>query len=254
MARARADIERRDRELLEEKAALKAQRAQIAELERVREVAQSDPLKALASLGVDTHQVLMNQLNPEEVTAEERTSRQLTQMQQQMETLQKELATERQQRFEHQQINAIQTHLRSGAAQYPLLSELHAQGSPVAEQVLQQGVAYYQQHERMPDWGALIKQTEDNMVSNYLSVFEKIKDNDGLKARLQGLGVNAPPPAQAPAALAPALPVAQGTTLRQDMTGVPPQRTENPIDPDEARAQALKIIQDSMDKARQEEG
>lgn len=239
LARARQDLERRDRELLERGAKVKAYEQQLKEYQELRDTARRDPLAAARALGLDPLTLAEMHLTgkPEEQKPTP-----------DVDGVKAELQALKQQVQETQRAAAVKTEMQRlqgfvDPEKHPVLAALNKEGTDVAQQIYDIAAAHYQRTAaasvdgtgELPDIAQVVAQLEENQTKAIFDRLAAAVAVPSIKDRMmQHLGLSQQPATK---------PAIQGTqkAITSTMEGEAGREARVPT-AEEAEMEALEIL------------
>jgi len=237
-ARARVDLERRDRELFQRETWLSQKMNEIRQYEQIRQLARENPAEAARQLGIDTLRLAEGLMGgggaPQEQAGAgtgDKVLDYIKKLEGKIDSLEGGLQAQN-------SSWEIRTGLSASREQYPMLSTV-AESNPQFVGQLHELRKQYQQSGRAVELQELLQQQEDFYTQSMLQSLTKILTVPKLKDKVSELlkqqtgATQKQPPSAAPAA--------QQKTLRNNMTAEAPTELPRPTTPDEAALAARKF-------------
>jgi hypothetical protein len=248
-ARERENLARRDRELIEAQATLRAQQGQLQQYEQVLALARSgDPQKAVEALrllGMDHGQIAeayftrgqQPQSDPVQTLAAE-----MKQLRDLVESQKQEIQNTVHSTRVEKEMSRIAQHIGRSTETYPFLSAVVSRDDDNAtkalEQIFNAAVTEYTQTQKVPDYAAILKSKEEEYVGNAMLYFAEALAIPSVKDKVVQLIGQKPQAAQKPAAQAARQPQPTiGKELSDD-----PARVDRELTDLEAEELATKIL------------
>lgn len=237
-ARARADLERRDRELFQRETWMSQKMQELKQWEQIRQLARDNPAEAARQLGIDTLRLaegLMGGPPQEQGQAEGSTGDKVLDYIKKLETKIESLEGG----FHRQTaVGEIKSGLSAGREQYPMLATV-AESNPGFYEQLHKLQEQYRQGGRQVELRELFQQQEDFYTQSMLQSLTKVLSVPKLRDKVSEL-INKQPPGATQKPPPPAAPPAQ-RTLRNNMNAEPPSEVPRPKTPEEAALEARKF-------------
>jgi len=218
--RLQADLERRDRELLERAAAVRARERELQQFGQLQDLARTDPLQAAKLVGLDPMELAERYLSggqaPEQPAAQQ--APELAQLTEQVQALQQQIQSQQFEQAKASEHSRIRGAIEAGAEQFPMLNALAAEGDQVVGEVFQAAQAEYQQTGALPDFAKLLGGMEKRYSDTVFSSLQALRNLPQFSGKLREMLSATEKPAP-PATEKPPTPATGSQTLSNALTG-----------------------------------
>lgn len=221
----REELENRERALFEQKAMIDAQREELAEFRRLKELRANNPLAAMKELGIDRMSVAEQMMGED---AKPKLSPEMQRAFQMIEQQRNEVSTLRQQISERDDKRLIFSHLQSKPDDYAFLNTIAQENPQIVDDIYRE-VMSERAANRRPDLLSILERKEAAFAEDIFRSLTPLTKNAKVKNRLSEL-------LQDKASIQPeATSTNSSKTLKNNMASDPPKEGPMPKTPEEAR-------------------
>jgi hypothetical protein len=236
---AREELERKDRELWQQKLELKQQQDRFKQLESFYNEFKQNPTQAMRQAGIDPYQLADSILTGEQQQKKE-VPPEYQELKTEYQKMRDEIEQYKTQQWIAQQEGSINGYINQSHEQLPVLAVGSKKGNPVARNILDYVHSTYQRTGRTLSYDEAAMALEKVYSDSFMDHLTELIKSPTIKEKVSALLGQQSRPSNTP----PITPPKQSqTTISQKAASEPPSRSVEPMTAEEARKAALEIMQ-----------